>query len=103
MSDYEWPGNIRELENTIERLTIVCQEEIITKDDISRLIGNKIQSNCEFYKIIPLKEATDQIETKLLIQAYKKYKTTRKIAKVLDIDQSTAAKKLKKLKEQFLI
>ena len=31
---YDWPGNVRELEHVIERVVILCTEEIIQEDDI---------------------------------------------------------------------
>ncbi len=36
--DYEWPGNIRELENTIERCMILSDKEIITEDVLPQQI-----------------------------------------------------------------
>ena len=32
--NYEWKGNIRELENMIERAMILCEKEIITEKDL---------------------------------------------------------------------
>jgi two-component system NtrC family response regulator len=32
--DYQWPGNIRELENTIERIVILSHDEEIGVDDL---------------------------------------------------------------------
>jgi two-component system, NtrC family, response regulator HydG len=32
--DYSWPGNIRELENVIERGVIVCQGNVLTREDL---------------------------------------------------------------------
>lgn len=39
---YEWKGNIRELENVIERMIILSQEDIITKENLPKevLFGN---------------------------------------------------------------
>ncbi|MCD6569143.1 MAG: sigma-54-dependent Fis family transcriptional regulator [Deltaproteobacteria bacterium] len=31
---YHWPGNIRELKNTIERLCVLCDHEVVTLSDI---------------------------------------------------------------------
>ena len=32
LTNYMWPGNIRELRNVIERLIILCEKEISAKD-----------------------------------------------------------------------
>jgi len=33
LKDYAWPGNIRELQNVIERSVIVCESENLTVDE----------------------------------------------------------------------
>jgi DNA-binding NtrC family response regulator len=34
LSEYSWPGNIRELQNTIEKAVILCEDNIIRPDDL---------------------------------------------------------------------
>jgi len=40
LESYPWPGNIRELENVIERSVIVCETETLTIDPSWLSIGN---------------------------------------------------------------
>jgi two-component system response regulator AtoC len=35
LGDYDWPGNIRELENVIERAAILCRDDTIRPEDLS--------------------------------------------------------------------
>ena len=95
---YNWPGNIRELENTIERLVITSNEDLITKDQLADIIRPENDTEKIYLKIsdiIPLKKAVKILEKQLLSLAKRKYKTTRKMARVLELDQSTVVRKLK--------
>jgi len=44
---YNYPGNIRELENIIERAAVLCRSEIITKEDLPDFSPEK-KSSCLF-------------------------------------------------------
>lgn len=94
---YEWPGNIRELENLLERAIITSESNLITLDYIKNLlnIANDVIVNREK----GLKDMIEEYERDILIKAKEKYKTTRNIAKSLNIDQSTVVRKLKKYGE----
>jgi len=46
---YDWPGNIRELENVIQHAIVMAQNDIITIDDIPEEILNKRIIKREFY------------------------------------------------------
>ena len=91
---YKFPGNIRELQNIIERLVITTFGERIESNHVQSMI--KADPVPYGNEIIPLKEAVEKVEKNLLMAAFREYKTTRKVAEVLKIDQSTVVKKSKK-------
>lgn len=92
-----YPGNVRELEHTIERLVITSVSETITEELISALNNEEAPTLDEIPDNMTLKEVMDNYEKKLLRWAITKYGTTRKIGQALGIEQSTVAKKIKRL------
>ncbi len=38
---YSWPGNVRQLENTVRRLTVTSQVEVIGKPEVEAVLGNQ--------------------------------------------------------------
>lgn len=38
---YSWPGNVRQLENTIRRLVVTSSEEIITRAEVEMVLGSQ--------------------------------------------------------------
>jgi len=98
--NYEWPGNVRELENLIERLVIVSEGDIIGPRDfpenMQKCIANYANMQINFDENKTLKESIEAVEREILKQGYEKYKNTIKLGKILDVNQSTIARKLKK-------
>ena len=41
LSNYSWKGNVRELRNVVERLTILSENNDITSDDVKKFSGKK--------------------------------------------------------------
>lgn len=95
--NYNYPGNIRQLENMIERLVITTPGNIIDKSQIEDIMDPQEKLCFDHDEIIPIKRAVKELERKILISAFEKYKTTRKVAQALEIDQSTVVKKAKAL------
>jgi len=97
LAAYDWPGNIRELRNTIERVLITHQGNQITLKDLpERISGIKpieITSYSEPGDILPL----DELERRHIIKILERVGGNRdKAAKILGIARSTLFEKLKK-------
>jgi PAS domain S-box-containing protein len=93
---YDWPGNIRELENTLERVIVLAYEDVIQLEHLPDFLqNNEIKIAPVILKnIVPLKTAIEETECQLLKKALKEYGTTRKVAKVLEVNQSTIVRKM---------
>ena len=98
LKQYEWPGNIREMEHLIERLYLQEEGNELTGKTFSRLIDKKetAAETIHCADIVPLKAAKAEIEKQLIQKAYKIYRSSYEVAKALDIDQSTVIKLKKK-------
>jgi transcriptional regulator with PAS, ATPase and Fis domain len=95
---YKWPGNVRQLKNTIKQMVILVDDDIIKKHHIKELINNTSDNennifNIERYK---LKEAKEIIEKFYIKETLKRYKNTRKAANHLGISQPSVVRKKKK-------
>jgi PAS domain S-box-containing protein len=93
---YDWPGNIRELENLIERLVVTTLHDTITMDDVhSCLELASIQGELDT-DLMPLPIAVEQTERRLLQKALSLHNSTYKVAKALGISQPSVVRKIAK-------
>ena len=96
---YDWPGNVRELENLIERIMVISTHDTICREDLPPYLGETLlDKQTEIYVsgIIPLQTAVENVEKQILEKAYAQYRTTRQIAKQLDVAASTIVRKAAK-------
>ncbi|GAB6174544.1 sigma 54-interacting transcriptional regulator [Paradesulfitobacterium aromaticivorans] len=91
---YEWPGNIRELVNTLERLAVTVAHDVIRADDLPLQFIPKAPQGLEKSESLPALVA--QLEKSMILKALKEHKSTRKAARVLGMSQSALMKKIKK-------
>lgn len=98
LAEYSWPGNIRELENLVENLIVLVEAEKIMPSHLPKDVFDKKFENREIIinGIIPLKKAIEMVEYQIISNAKDKYKSTRQLAKVLGVDQSTVVRKMQK-------
>ncbi len=93
--NYDFPGNIRELENIIEHAFVLCRNSIITISQLPQELKNLSPeiTAAPAAQTLPLREA----EAQVVLAALKKHDGHRgKAAQELGIDKSTLWRKMKK-------
>jgi len=103
MMQYDWPGNIRELENLIERLSVLVEGDIIDVDDLPEKIKGlsiaEIKPTCiTFQDGIGFTEAVEQYQKNLILQALNQTNWVKaKAADLLKMNRTTLVEKIKKM------
>lgn len=103
LQNYKWPGNIRELENLIERLVVTNTTGCIDLADLPNPIiftTDGETDDVQVNRIVPLKEAVEKVEKQLVLHAFKAYGSSYKAAAALQISQSSANRKYLKYKNE---
>lgn len=96
---YHWPGNLRELRNTIERAVILAGKETLDCRDFPAEVreastgGTSASVTAEVGSLIPL-EALEEAHLRKVLQ---RTKSLVEAAEVLGIDQATLYRKRKKI------
>lgn len=99
---YDWPGNVREMENIIERMVILAEGDHITLDDLPEKIARKHALELDENGFIPeeglsLSNAVNDYERQLIIHALEKAGWVKnRAAKLLKMNRTTLVEKIKK-------
>ena len=100
MESYTWPGNIRELENTLFRLVALNGDKAITVEDVRQVVlaspskPNYAESIADS-EIKDWQSAQQTFEKQLLESLYPFYPTTRQLARRLNVSHNKIAMKLR--------
>ena len=107
---YPWPGNIRELENLVERLIILKGNGTICPDDLpEKFISHTLNNEGALHITLPetgvnLKDVVEEFENNLILQAMQKAQGVKnKAAQLLSLNRTTLVEKLKKKKLDYHI
>jgi two-component system response regulator HydG len=102
---HDWPGNVRELEAAIRRAVAMCNGNRITSSHLAPILNHHRQARTGAAPprphlpigIRPLKEALEEPEKRIILQALQAFNWNRQeTARVLNINRTTLYKKMKK-------
>lgn len=107
LARYDFPGNVRELENIIERAVILAKSTLITKDDFPKNILNgsgdeskvEVPKNYQELKILR-KKVIEEVEKKFIKNILEKnYNNISKAAKEANMHRMELQRLLKKYRQ----
>ncbi len=97
-SAYRWPGNIRELENVIERLVVLTRGDEITLNDLPDFLRRERPSLDALHLDLPEEGISlEAVERELILRALKKFNWNQtQAAKYLDLSRKTLIYRMEK-------
>ncbi|MDD4143528.1 MAG: sigma-54 dependent transcriptional regulator [Prolixibacteraceae bacterium] len=103
-TEYDWPGNIRELKNVVKRAVLISSGEIVKPEDLpAEIIQSTRRYNGRTNNISQpeysqdLQSASGEMEKKIIIKAIEDAGYNKsKAARLLNIDRKTLYNKIKK-------
>ncbi|MBH0179270.1 MAG: sigma-54-dependent Fis family transcriptional regulator, partial [Nitrospira sp.] len=104
LTSYDWPGNIRELENMVERLVVLKKQGMLSCGDLPEKIYRQSvapEIKEQFIRFsedgINLSREVEQYEKHLIVEALRKANgVTTKAAQLLQLNRTTLVEKLKR-------
>lgn len=94
--EYDYPGNIRELENIMQRGVIMADGDTIEESDVQDVIHMKSDDQRDNIGIVEGITPMERVEKQLIIKALMSLKSKKIIAEYLGISRDTLYRKIKK-------
>lgn len=95
LKQFEWPGNIRQLENLLFRTLALLDGDVMDVEHIQLPKEQQTAPQDEFTDVQDWSDAQQRFEKALLEKMYPQYPSTRKLAKRLGVSHNKIAMKLK--------
>ena len=98
LMSYEWPGNIRELKNIIERIILTTDSDEITRVHINNQIYfdmaacDPVDDDCN----LSLQAQVEKFEKNLIKDLMLQCSTAYEVSRILKVNRSTISKKIRK-------
>lgn len=103
MEHYGWPGNVREMENVIERAIALTDSEVLGLDDLPSRISGIVEGKDQLPSFhipeegLDLAETVEQLERTLIKQAMEKSRNVKaRAASLLNLNRTTLVEKIKR-------
>jgi transcriptional regulator with PAS, ATPase and Fis domain len=93
LQEYSWPGNIRQLENALERASIVCRNGVILPENLPANISRHAESTRGFYSLDLSLEQVEKQHIKNILSHTQGNRT--KASMILGISSATLWRKMK--------
>lgn len=94
--NYSWPGNIRELQNVIERAVILATEPVVTKNLLpTEVITNSLNNFTRLSSVRETGNSIREIEKQAIFECLIKHGNKKEVARHLGISRSTLYRKMK--------
>jgi DNA-binding NtrC family response regulator len=97
--NFSWPGNIRELENAVERAFILSENEITTESLPSKIVAS-LTDAFPMRDSEGLRPTLEEMERRYILEVLRSVDNDKaKAAHILGIDLSTLYRKIRKYEE----
>ena len=95
---FAWPGNVRQLENTVERAVVLCRSDILGVEDLPEDIANaspREAAEAREGMLVPFGMPLEEVEKQLIKQTLERTGGDKKTAaRLLGIATRTIYRKL---------
>jgi len=97
LESYQWPGNIRELQNIVERILITCKRDLIQAEDLPVTLGKGPLQQTNTTSLLSLGLSIEALEKKAILEALQKTQgNVSDASKLLGVTRNTLRYRIQK-------